>query len=72
MMPTQPLTDLLGERSAAICVVLDQEKSSTYSSEYASGLSGPAASHLAKPPSPRYEGNVGQDPSPLKLVQIQC
>ena len=31
------------------------------SSEYASG-SGPAASHLAASPLPRYEGNVGQDP----------
>src|SRR4029077_1420841 len=33
-----------------------------YSSEYASGFSGPAASHLAAPPSPRHEGNVGQAP----------
>jgi hypothetical protein len=31
-------------------------------SEYASGFSGPAASHLAAPPSPRHEGNVGQAP----------
>jgi hypothetical protein len=31
----------------------------TYSSEYACGFSGPAASHLATPPSPRHEGNVG-------------
>ena len=33
-----------------------------YSSEYTSGFSGPAASHLAAPPSPRFEGNVGQAP----------
>mgnify|MGYP003487626790 CR=1 FL=1 len=33
------------------------------SSEYTSGFSGPAASHLAAPPSPRHEGNVGQAPS---------
>ena len=26
-------------------------------------VSGPAASHLAAPPSPRHEGNVGQAPS---------
>jgi hypothetical protein len=46
-----------------ICVVLDPKKSSTYSSEYASGFSGPAASHLAAPPSPRHEGNAEQAPS---------
>jgi fructose-1,6-bisphosphatase I len=34
-----------------------------YSSEYTSGFSGPAASHLAAPPSPRHEGSVGQAPS---------
>jgi hypothetical protein len=34
-----------------------------YSSEYTSGFSGPAASHLAAPPSPRHEGNVEQAPS---------
>jgi hypothetical protein len=45
-----------------ICVVLSPKKSSTYSGEYASGFSGPAASHLAAPPSPRHEGNVGQAP----------
>jgi hypothetical protein len=33
-----------------------------YSSEYTSGFSGPAASHLTAPPPPRYEGNVGQAP----------
>jgi hypothetical protein len=38
------------------------EKSSMYSSEYTSGLSGPAALHLVAPPSPRHEGNVGQAP----------
>ena len=34
-----------------------------YSSEYTSGFSGPAASHLAAPRSPRHEGSVGQAPS---------
>ena len=38
-----------------------------YSREYTSGFSGPAASHLAAPPSPRYEGNVGQAPNPHKV-----
>ena len=33
-----------------------------YSREYASGFSRPAASHLAAPPSPRHEGNVGRAP----------
>ena len=42
--------------------MLGPKKSSTYSSEYASDFSGPAASHLAAPPSPRHEGNVGQAP----------
>jgi hypothetical protein len=39
-----------GKRSADICVVLGQ-KSSTYSSEYASGFFEPAASHLPASPS---------------------
>ncbi len=34
-----------------------------YSSEYTSGFSVPAASHLAAPLSPRHEGSVGQAPS---------
>jgi hypothetical protein len=34
-----------------------------FSSEYTSGFSGPAASHLAASPSPRHESNVGQAPS---------
>ena len=34
-----------------------------YSSEYTSGFFWPAALHLAAPPSPRHEGNVGQAPS---------
>lgn len=38
------------------------KNSSTYSSEYASGFSGSAASQLVVPPSPRYESNVGQAP----------
>jgi hypothetical protein len=36
-----------------------------YSREYISGFSGPAASHLVAPPSPRHEGNVGQAPASL-------
>jgi len=36
-----------------------------YSSEYTSGFSGPAASHLAATLSPRHEGNVGQAPSSM-------
>ena len=38
-----------------------------YSSEYTSGFSGPAASHLAAPPSPRYEGNARRTPGPTLL-----
>jgi hypothetical protein len=43
-----------------------------YSSEYTSGFFGPAASHPAAPPSPRYEGNVGQAPSRMlkKLASV--
>jgi hypothetical protein len=37
-----------------------------YFSEYTSGFSRPAASHLAAPPPPRHEGNVGQAPSILE------
>jgi hypothetical protein len=52
-----------GKRSAGICVVLGQKKSSTYSSEYASGFFlEPAASHLHTSPSPRNEGLLGQAP----------
>jgi hypothetical protein len=45
-----------------------------YSSEYTSGFFGPAASHLAAPPSPRYEGNVGQAPSRMlkKSAGLSC
>ena len=50
-------------RSAGICVVLDSKKSSTYSSEYASGFFRPAASYLPAFPSPRNEGLFGQTPS---------
>jgi len=48
-----------------ICVVLGPKNPQRipYTGEYTSGFSGPAASHLATPPSPRYEGNVGQAPS---------
>src|SRR5436309_9816871 len=34
-----------------------------YSSEYTSGFPGPAASHLAAPPSLRHKSNVRQTPS---------
>ena len=51
------------ERSAGICVVLGSKKSSTYSSEYASGFFKPAASYLPASPSPRNEGLLGQTPS---------
>ena len=54
-----------GKRSAAICVVLSQKKSSTYSrysSEYASGFFELAALHLQASPSPRNEGLLGQAP----------
>src|SRR5437867_2681481 len=36
-------------------VSFSARKTSTYSSEYASGFSRPAASHLAAPPWPRHE-----------------
>ena len=52
-----------GKRSAGICVVLGPKKSSTYSSEYASGFFEPSASHLPASPSPRNEGLLGQAPS---------
>src|SRR4029077_8508640 len=51
-----------GKRSASICVVLGSKKSSTYSSEYASGFFEPAASHLPAAPLPRDEGLLGQTP----------
>jgi hypothetical protein len=38
------------------------EQSSMYSSEYTSGFSRPAGSHLAAPPAPRPESNTGQAP----------
>jgi hypothetical protein len=44
------------------CAVLDRNKSSTYSSEYASGFFDPAALHLAAFPSPRNEDNIRQVP----------
>ena len=47
---------LLRKRSAGICVVLGPNKSSTYSSKYASDFFEPAASHLPASPSPRNEG----------------
>jgi hypothetical protein len=52
-----------GNRSASICVVLGSKKSSTYSSEYASGFFEPVASHLPAAPLPRNEGLLGQTPS---------
>jgi len=60
-----------GERSADICIVLGPKKSSTYSSEYASGFFEPAASHLPAPPSPRHEGLLGQAPSPTNEDRLR-
>ena len=57
------------KRSASICVVLGPKKSSTYSSEYASGFSEPAASHLPAAPLLRNEGLLGQTPSPIARRQ---
>ena len=51
-----------GKRSARICVVLGPKKSSTYSSEYASGFFAPAASHLPAAPLPRNERLLEQTP----------
>ena len=51
-----------GKRSASICVVLGPKKSSTYSSEYASGVFEPAALHLPAASLPRDEGLLGQTP----------
>ena len=51
-----------GKRSAGICVVLGPKKSSTYSSEYASGFFEPAVSHLPASSSPRNEGLLRQAP----------
>jgi hypothetical protein len=39
-----------------------------YSSEYTSGFSGPEASHLAAPPLPRHEGNVGQASAEYRVL----
>jgi hypothetical protein len=60
--PVRHWPSYCGERFVTIGIILGQEKSSTYSSEYASGFSRPCAAHLAAPPSPRYEGNTGQVP----------
>jgi len=43
-----------------------------YSSEYTSGFFWPAALHLAAPPSPRHEGNVGQAPSKMLKKTVVC
>ena len=51
-----------GKRSASSCVVLGSKKSSTYSSEYASGFFEPAASHLPAALLPRDDGLLGQTP----------
>ncbi len=66
------LTFYCGERSTTICVVPGPERSSmySYSGEYTSGFSGPAASHLAAPPSPRHEAKVGQAPS--RMVKMSA
>ena len=51
-----------GKRFAGICVVLAPKKSSTYSSEYACGFFGAAASHLPASHFPRNERLLGQAP----------
>ncbi len=56
------------KRSKALCVVPGPETSSLYFGEYASGVSGPAAVQLAEPPSPRYEGNLGQAPRRVEIL----
>jgi hypothetical protein len=56
-----------GKGSAGICVVLGPRKSSTYSSEYASGFFEPAASHLPASSFPRNEGLLGLTPSARSL-----
>jgi len=53
--PVQHCPFYYGERWSGIYFVLGPEKSSTYSSEYASGFSEPAAAYLPAPPSPRHE-----------------
>jgi hypothetical protein len=45
-----------------ICVVFGSKNFSTYSREYASGYSRPAAAQLIVSPSPRDEGKAGQAP----------
>jgi hypothetical protein len=55
-------TILLRKTICSTCVVLGPKKSSTYSSEYASGFFAPAASHLPAAPFPRNEGLLGQTP----------
>ena len=58
------------ERSVTICVLLGSEISSMYPSEYTSGFFEPAASHLAAPPSPRHDGNVGQALTSAHLLSL--
>ena len=43
-----------------------------YSSEYTSGFSEPAASHLAVPPSPRHERQCRTGPSPALFMKVRC
>jgi hypothetical protein len=52
-----------GKRYAGISVVLGSKTASTYSSEYASGVFEPAASHLPASPFSHNEGLLGQTPS---------
>ena len=59
-----------GKRSGGICVVLGPKKSSTYSSEYASGFFEPAASLLPTAPLPRNEGLLGQTPSLIFMIDL--
>ncbi len=61
-----------GKRSASICVVLGPKKSSTYSSEYASGFFEPAASHLQAAPLPCNEGLLRQTPGRMLKKSASC
>jgi len=57
------------KRTASICVVLGSKKSSTYSSEYASGFSEPAALQLPAAPLLRDERLLGQTPNATTVAR---
>ena len=61
-----------GKRSVGIGGVLSLKKASTYFSEYASGFSEPALSHLPAAPSPRNEGLLGQASTSFLLGFLSC